>query len=74
MPAVFSLKIQNLLPENFAIIGVGRRELSIIDFRNKMKESILTFSEEKNLNENQIETFLENLCYCSMDNTSAEGF
>ena len=74
IPAIFSLNVLKLLPVNFAIIGVGRKELSKDEFRIKMKKSILSFSEEKDLNESQIETFLEQLYYHSMDYVSEEGY
>ncbi len=74
IPAIFSLNILKLLPVNFAIIGVGRKELTNDEFRIKMKKSILTFSEEKELNESQIGTFLEQIYYHSMDYDSEEGY
>ncbi|MFK8185402.1 MAG: glucose-6-phosphate dehydrogenase [Phormidesmis sp.] len=33
IPAFYNLAQQNLLPEQFSIVGVGRRELSLEDFR-----------------------------------------
>ena len=74
IPAIFSLKVQNLLPMNFAVIGVGRKELSSDEFKLKMKESILSFSEEKDLNESLIETFLKQFSYYCMDYVSGEGY
>ncbi len=49
IPALYSLKNQNLMPEKFALIGVGRSELTTEEFRNKMEEAIMTYSEEKDL-------------------------
>jgi glucose-6-phosphate 1-dehydrogenase len=74
IPAVFSLKVQNLLPEKFAIIGVGRKKISSVDFRIKMRESIISFSEEKELNENMIEAFVGQISFLSMDIVSSEGY
>jgi glucose-6-phosphate 1-dehydrogenase len=68
IPAIFSLKVQKLLPEKFAVFGVGRTLFSDIDFRRKMKESILAFSEEKNPDEKLIDDFTESIFYRSMDN------
>jgi glucose-6-phosphate 1-dehydrogenase len=74
IPALFSLKVQKLLPEKFAILGVGRTIFSDIDFRRKMKESILTFSEEKNSDEKLIDVFTESVFYRSMDNAVAGDY
>ena len=74
IPALFSLKVQKLLPEKFAILGVGRTVFSDIDFRRKMKESILTFSEEKNSDEKLIDVFTESVFYRSMDNAASGDY
>jgi glucose-6-phosphate 1-dehydrogenase len=68
IPAIFSLKVQKLLPEKFAVLGVGRTLFSDADFRKKIKDSIVTFSEEKNPDEKQIDDFTECVFYRSMDN------
>jgi glucose-6-phosphate 1-dehydrogenase len=68
------LKIQKLLPEKFAILGVGRTELSTTDFRTKMKAGIISFSEEKDIIEAEIEAFLFHLTYLSMENDSVTGY
>lgn len=68
VPAIYALKVQELLPENFAVMGVSRTALSDGDFRNKMKEAIRNFTEEKDLlNEQKIEEFASSLSYLSID-------
>jgi glucose-6-phosphate 1-dehydrogenase len=57
IPALFSLMVQRLLPEKFAILGVGRTSFSDDDFRKKMKESIISFSEEKEPELKKIDQF-----------------
>jgi glucose-6-phosphate 1-dehydrogenase len=74
IPALFSLSQQNLLPQKFAIIGVGRTVYSNGDFRYKMKEAIINFSEEKVTESQPLENFLESLYYQQFDNSSAESF
>jgi glucose-6-phosphate 1-dehydrogenase len=74
IPALFSLKMQKLLPEKFAVLGLGRTSLSNEDFRNKMKDSIISFSEEKNPKKKQIDEFAGCLNYISIDNYSASDF
>jgi len=74
IPALFSLKLQNLLPEKFVIVGAGRTPFSDEDFRKKMNESIINFSEEKEPDVHQLKKFSSYLYYVRMDNNSAEDF
>jgi len=74
IPAIFSLKLQKLLPGKYVILGIGRTKIERDEFRKKMRKSILTFSEEKVLDKKLITDFLKDLDYLSMDNYSLEGF
>jgi glucose-6-phosphate 1-dehydrogenase len=67
IPAVYSLKVQGLLPEKFEIIGAGRTMMSNDDFRKKMKEGIVSYSGEKNLKESEIDEFSSLLSYFVID-------
>ncbi|EFK95180.1 Glucose-6-phosphate 1-dehydrogenase [sediment metagenome] len=73
IPALFSLKTQNLLPRKFAMIGTGRTGFNLDDFRQKMQESIVKFSEEE-IKKEQVTAFLEHLFYLPMDNSSGDDF
>ena len=46
-PAVYNLYLSGLLPENFALVAVGRRDKSIQDFRSQVMESIREYSRNK---------------------------
>ena len=72
IPALFSMKLQKLLPPKFAILGTGRTQFSDDDFREKMKKSIIAFSEEKNPDLRQAEGFVNSIFYLKVDG-SAEG-
>ncbi len=74
IPAIFSMKSQKLMPEKYAIIGVGRTKISTEKFREKMSEAIVSFSEDKDADRNLISFFIENIYYLSMDSYSTEGF
>ena len=39
-PAIYSLAVRNLLPEQFAILGVARTEETDAEFRERMKEAV----------------------------------
>jgi len=74
IPALFSLKVQNLLPSQFAVLGAGRTGFTEMEFREKMKQAIKTYSEEKNPAEQSFDEFVEHLFYIQIDNNSAVDF
>ena len=70
IPAIFSLKSQKLMPEKYAIIGIGRTKYETEEFRKKMGDAIVTFSEEKVTDRDLINSFTEDLYYLSTDYSS----
>lgn len=74
VPALYSLRLQKLLPENFAIIGTGRTPLTDESFRSKMKDAVSLYSEEKNIDEPSLQEFLKMLYYNKVDNSSPDDF
>jgi glucose-6-phosphate 1-dehydrogenase len=74
MPAIFSLKNQKLMPEKYAIFGVGRTKLSNEDFRTRMSSAITSFSEEKVIDQTLITDFVKDLYYHPLDNSSESGY
>lgn len=46
VPALYSLMNQDLMPEKFALLGVGRSEMTSDEFRKKMAEAIMTSTDE----------------------------
>jgi glucose-6-phosphate 1-dehydrogenase len=67
IPAIYSLNIQKLMPQKFAVVGIGRTKISTDEFRKKMYEAIKGFSEEKETDEKHITVFTEELHYFSLD-------
>jgi len=74
VPAVFDLYNQNLLPENFAILGIGRTELENEEFRKRMKDGIRQFSLTESITEKSVETFISKLFYFSFDTQSPDEY
>jgi glucose-6-phosphate 1-dehydrogenase len=74
IPALCSLSKQNLMPEKFSLLGVGRSEISSNEFRKKMSDSITIFSEEKEPDLSHIQTFTENFEYQRIDYTSQSDY
>jgi glucose-6-phosphate 1-dehydrogenase len=67
VPAVFDLFIQKLLPPNFAVLGVGRTQLTDSDFQKKIDDGIRQFSSFKNETDEKINAFTSMLFYHSFD-------
>ena len=74
IPAIYSLKIQNLLPAKFEIIGIGRSAISDEDFRRKLKKGIISFSGETNIGDNLVDSFTEHISYLSLDSSSSADY
>lgn len=75
IPAIFDLQKQKLLPENFAVLGVGRSQFEDGTFREKMLKGIIKFLKDdyKN-NDEAIEEFCKKLYYISIDTKSREDY
>ena len=71
-PALYSLAYRNLLPQNFAIVGVARTEESDDDFRDRMKESVQKFARDPF--DDRVWDFLAGgMRYAAMDFTDEEA-
>ncbi len=72
IPAIYSLYVQKLLPENFALIGVSRTALNDESFRSKMKTALGEFNEigDKSFEDK----FLQNVFYQSINTENADDF
>jgi glucose-6-phosphate 1-dehydrogenase len=72
VPAIYSLYTQNLLPDNFALLGVSRTYFSDDDFRNKMQSSLNEFGGNENLS--HVDSFLKKIFYQPIDSEKSEDF
>lgn len=64
VPAIYSLFVQKMLPENFVLLGVSRTEFSDDEFRSNMKSSIEEFKE---IDDNtKIDEFIKKIFYTSI--------
>lgn len=73
-PALYNLYVDQKLPERISIIGLGRRQLSHLDFQEKVKESILTFSRCLEHNASEMGGFLDAFRYSALDVTNSEDY
>lgn len=71
IPAIYSLFVQNLLPENFALLGVSRSKFSDDEFRKNMNSAINEFKEIDNAT--KIDEFIKKIFYTTInfDETAA---
>ncbi|MEW6045504.1 MAG: glucose-6-phosphate dehydrogenase [Bacillota bacterium] len=72
-PALFRLLQQELLPERFSLVGVGRRDLGDEGLRNLVRQSVLDRRGEA-FDEATWARFATGLNYARMDVRSAEGY
>lgn len=71
MPAIHDLYEQEFLCENFAVLGVGRTEMTDDSFRESLAEGITNFSQVKH---EEVEKFLKQVYYQSIDTKKAEDY
>jgi glucose-6-phosphate 1-dehydrogenase len=71
-PALYSLAFRGLLPEQFAVIGVARTEMSDDEFRAQMKAAVEQYSRDE-LREDVWETLAEGLRYVATDFADVGG-
>jgi len=74
IPALHDLFAQELLPENFAILGVSRTFYNDEDFRLKLMEGIKTFSNKKTIEKCDNNAFLNNIYYLSIATKEAAEY
>jgi len=72
VPALYSLFIQGLLPERFALLGVSRSPFTDDEFRNEMKTAINDFKEIDNAS--GIDEFVSKIHYTSIQFIDASGY
>ena len=74
IPAIYELRHQKMLPQRFAVLGMGRSALDDASFRNKMKEGIKQFARKEITQNDKIAEFAENLYFLSADPQQFESF
>ncbi|GAC1615302.1 MAG: glucose-6-phosphate dehydrogenase [Vulcanimicrobiaceae bacterium] len=74
MPAMYNLRLGDILPTSFGIVGFSRSEKSHYDFRDEMKESIDTFSRSGPTKDPLWSDFADRLHYISGSFDDVESF
>ncbi len=74
LPALYSMMKQKHLPPNFAIVGVGRREKSLEEFREEMKLSIRKHARFQPVDDTSLHSFIDRLFYYKTDFQDLKGY
>jgi glucose-6-phosphate 1-dehydrogenase len=67
VPALYHLSQKRLLPAEFAILGFARSPMTQDEFRDKMKDAVVTYSEEKSIDEAVWQSFAQGIYYIAGD-------
>ncbi|NVN89363.1 MAG: glucose-6-phosphate dehydrogenase [Desulfuromonadales bacterium] len=71
VPALYNLLQDNLLPQRYAIVGIGRRKMDDEAFRGYLREGLDQFSRRGQAAEDPWQDFAANISYVSEDVSSA---
>ena len=66
-PALYNLFLDEWMPDQFAIVGIGRTEYSSEDYRNHLTEGIAKFSRRKEEQNGHYKQFFEHVNYLQLD-------
>ncbi|MCG8569654.1 MAG: glucose-6-phosphate dehydrogenase [Spirochaetes bacterium] len=74
VPALFTLYIAGLLPDNFSILGISRTQLTDEEFRQNMHSALEEFSERKPLDTKKIVSFTHHLYYLAINTMNSAEY
>lgn len=74
MPALFDLYRKDLLPQNFAVLGMGRTTFDDDSFREKMAVEVKNFIPGKPLDQKDLHHFLMHVYYHRMDSSDSGAY
>lgn len=73
IPALYNLKTSNLLPDNFAVIGIARAEMSDAEFRRRLTDAMGEFATDE-VDQEEWKWLEERLYYLSGDFSDDQTF
>src|SRR3954471_21911089 len=74
IPALYRLVQERLLPAEFAIVGLGRTPMTDDEFREKLKASVVEFSESKSVDEEVWRSFAGGIRYLPSNINNPEDY
>lgn len=66
-PALYNLFLDEWMPDQFAIVGIGRTEYSAEAYRSHLQEGIVKFSRRKEEQNGHYQQFFEHVNYLQLD-------
>lgn len=73
IPAIYNLKAEGMLPHNFAVVSIGRRDNTNEKYRNELHDSVMDFSRFK-MNENEWDYLKSRIYYLKFDFGEDHGY
>lgn len=67
IPAIYNLYLDNVLPEKYVVVGIGRSAMADNAYREKLREGVQEFSRRKDKIDHNWELFSANILYQSGD-------
>ncbi|HYP26281.1 MAG TPA: glucose-6-phosphate dehydrogenase [Blastocatellia bacterium] len=74
VPALYRLAQERLLPAEFAIVGVARSPMGRDEFRDRMKEAVVSFSDARRVDESVWQSFAQGIFYMAGDLTKPDMY
>jgi glucose-6-phosphate 1-dehydrogenase len=74
IPALYSLVVNNLLPERFGVIGLGRSVIENDEYRKKLENGITSFAMGEDISREKINGILNHVNYYTFDNSNPEDY
>jgi len=74
VPALYQLWRTNLLPHEFVLVGIGRREYTDESYRAEIRAALGKYARVQPVDEEAWQSFAERVCYERLDFGDADGF
>ena len=74
IPAWYYLERDNMLSDSLQILGVGRKDVSDQDLKERVKESLNEFVSSEYLNPETVSRLVERFSYCTCDLSKEESY
>ncbi|MDC0075145.1 glucose-6-phosphate dehydrogenase [Candidatus Thioglobus sp.] len=74
IPAWYYLERDNMLSDSLQILGVGRKDVSDKDLKERVKESLNEFVSSEYLNPKTVSRLVERFSYCTCDLSKEESY
>lgn len=74
VPALYHLYENDLLPDKFAIIGLGRKPFNNKSYRQRMAESIKTITYTQSIDNKSLDSFINKIFYSSFDMDNIQSY